>query len=258
MPILTLLHNQLNNFRHYIGVLLVIVGIYLFFGPMISRWEDIRQLEVQTSHIAVSAPTPVPGVGATVASVADAAKDTALSAAIQNQALQLSAAQQAIARMAEVLGANAKFASGFAGAVTSAAPKQQVVEVVLPTPTAKFSPTPEVSDTQFVKDIKKVLAETPLQVQNKAQVTVKWEDKPLSPFFATYSSDGSSGMGYTVRRAPWLNLDGLIVQKVDVGTKVGVGLSHTLKGTAGSIGLAGLVDPRTGKVTPEAYVGIHW
>lgn len=249
----------LSEFKHYAGVLVILVAVYFMFGPMISKWEDnVHSETIQAAHVTVSQTTPAPGLATVVAGAAEAAKDTALKAAIDNQAIQLSMAQQTIANLAEHAGANAKFASGIAAALTSQAPKRQVVDVVVDPPKASFSPTPVVSDDAIEKDLKHVLASTPLNVQQHSTVTVKWEDKPVSHFFAAYTADGSSGLGYTIRQSAWLNLDGLIVQKVDAGTKVGVGLSHTLKGTAGSLGLAGLVDPRTGKITPEGYVGIHW
>lgn len=243
-----MLNPLLNSFRHYIGIACLLLLAYFLFAPLADKAISAYALKGQ----AVAVATQAPGNTA-VSTIADAAKDTVLEAALSHQAVQLSAAQQTIANLAEQAGANKVFASGLAAGLTRPAPAVQTISVGTK---AHFVPSPAPDDSQIVADVKKAMAQTPLRVDN--HVTVDWKDKPTSPFFAAYNFDGATGVGYTFRKAPFLNADALLMAKSQGGTDLGVGVDHILKGTAASIGLDLTYSPQTKKFSPGVFAGIRW
>lgn len=238
---------------HYLGIAGIILLVYFLAAPHLFKLE--QTVHAQGPQVVVIQPTPHPGLASVADTAADASKSTALSAALKNDAIQLSFAQSTIAHLSQqVLGLNAKFASAGVAGATAGSPKVQAIQV---TSKASFSPAPVLpTDDQIVKDVKQGISESTVHVQNDVKVT--WEDKPRSPIYAAYTSSGYSGAGWTIRRTPAVNLSVLGLTNGNGSTYLGVGLTHDIKNTSLTAGVAGLYDLRRHEVDPALLLGVNF
>ena len=254
----------ISDLKHYFGVCLVLivllVGGYFVGSHLIAEYKD-HGVATNGPVAVVTQPTPS-SVSEHVADViAQALKDKALADAVAGRAADLSTAQQTVANAVSTLtGINSRLAGAVTLGLTQPSPKVQVVEVQSKTAAALAPPTAAPNDDQIQRDMKSVLADTTIKTETQTQVNVKWEDKPFSPFFAAYNSDGTSGLGYTFHKTPALNLDALVF----VGptgqkrTEAGIGLEHIIKSTSAGVGVDTTYDFTNKHERFGVYAAVHF
>lgn len=244
--------------HHYLGVCLVLVVAYFtIVAPILKHMEDTTHGSGPT--VSVVQPTPSSKIAQVVGNVATAVSDRSTLAALTNQVIQLSAAQQTVSSaLQRATGLNAKLSAALTQGLTTGSPKQQVVTVASSTSSKLVAATPGPSDDQIQRDLKTVLNDPSTHIANtgKTDVTVHWEDKPPSPFFAHYSSDGSSGIGYTFRHYRGFDLDGLF-GVTNTGSELGVGIEHPIHGTVAGVGVHTSLDLHSHSTKVGVYFAIH-
>lgn len=248
-----MIHDYLKPLTHYaaIGVLLCLT---YFLGSSL-----IDQMHKTTYHgpqVVVTAPTPN-AVGQVAQDVANLAEARQIYAAIHGENIQLSAAQQTVANAVSAFtGASSRMAGAAAAGLTTAPPQRQVIEVTSKTDSAKFAPSPASNDDAIKRDLKEVLATTALNVHSHTDVNVKWEDKKFSPVSAVYGSDGGSGLGISLHKAPALSLNALgLVSKGK--PEVGFDFEHIFKGTSAGLGVGAVYNLGGHRTSVEATVHFH-
>lgn len=226
----------LSEFKHYIGIAGLLVLAYFLFGKNLPQ------------------PGQTNSTG-TVAKIVQTVKDPVLAAALHHETLQLSEAQRTIDTLVQQVGhLNPKFSAALTTGLTRPHPTQEVITAH--TDVRWSPPPPAATDSQIKKDMKEVLAQT--TVNAHTTVDVKYQDKPTSPFFAAYATDGASGLGYSIVRKPRLSLDLLVLGSTDKGSEFGPGVSHDIKGTDANLGIAALYNLKTKHLDPRVYVGIRF
>jgi hypothetical protein len=240
-------------FHHYLGwAILIVLSYFCIINPILKHLDTVETHTYTGPKVVAVQPTPQNVTTRTADYAEKAIADKATIAALKGEVLQLSASQRTIANAVEHLGVNAKLAAAASEGLSRPAPKVETLTVG--TQSKVVAPSPGPTDDQIERSMKKVLAES--TIKNDTHVTVDWKDKPVSPIFAAYDSDGSSGVGVTIKKAPSYNLDGLFL----VGTnsmKLGAGLEHPIKGTGLGAGISLTVDSRTHQPTFGFLLGIH-
>jgi len=243
-------------FHHYIGVCVVlIVAYFCLVSPFIRMEETVHATGNQ-----VSITQPMPSNKATQAldNLANAVKERALADALAGKSADLSAAQQTVANaISAASGADARLAGALAAGLTKPSPKVEVVTVSTK-PTASTSATAAATDSEIAKALKGVLADPNTKVHVETNVTVSWQDKPFSPIFTAYASDGSAGAGLTLKQSKYLDLDALVLANQDHSLEVGPGVEHIFKGTSAGIGADLTYNFHSHAVAPGVYATIHF
>jgi hypothetical protein len=246
---------SMHPLYHYAAVgVLMIVLYFTAIGPIIRHFETKSLGPTATVFVQ---PTPS-GAAAVTATLVAALKEKALADAVSGRIADLSAAQSTIANtISSATGVSGQMAAALAAGLTAGPPQRQVVEVAT-TATAKVTPPPTLAtDTDIQRDLKAVLADTTIKTDVTTHVDVKWEDKPISPIFAVYAQTGASGIGYTLRKEPGLDLDALsLIQNKSFVP--GIGIDHTFKGTSASVGLGVTYNFGLKKIQPVIFVGIKF
>lgn len=249
-----MIHDYMKPLMHYVCIALLVVLGYFVAASLLDHAHTYSGPQV-----VVAQPTPN-AVGRVADGIADAAKNVALSAALRGEAVQLSAAQQTIANaVSAYTGASARMAGALAAGLTQGPPKRQVVTVsTVAGKQATFTvPTPGPSDDNIKRDMKEVLSTTTVNANVDTHVTVGWENKPMSPISAAYTSDGGSGAAWTIHKAPALSLN--LLALVNKGKpEVGFNFEHILKNTSAGIGVGAAYNSGTRKIDPLVTVQIHF
>lgn len=246
---------MMDALKHYLGVAVLILVAYFFLVAPFFKHQEYMALH--GNNVSVTQPVPTSKAEKLLEDLAAAAKSNELSAALQGQTVQTSAASQAVATaITQVTGANAELANALAAGLLKPPPKVEVITVGTK-PTAGTSTT-ALTNGQIQSDMAHVLNDPNTKVHVDTTVHVTWEDKPFSPFFAVYTSNAAAGMGYTIRGSKPLDLDALLLRSKQGNTQAGIGVSHLFHGTSASIGLDGAYDFTTKRVVPSIYVGVHF
>lgn len=240
-------------FHHYIGVCVVlIVAYFCLIAPFTRMYETTH---ASGSQVSVTQPVPANKTTQAIEVLAQALKDKALADAVAGHAADLSASQQTIAKeIQSATGLNAQLAAALAEGLTRPSPKVQVITVATK-PTAGTSTTAVTNDA-IQADMATVLNDPKTKVHVDTNVTVSWQDKPMSPFFAAYATRGA-GVGYAFKQTKYLNAD-LLFLTSKYGQQAGAGVDHVFKGTSASVGVAGLYNFQSHHVDPSVFVGIHF
>lgn len=240
---------------HWVGALLAIVAVGLFIvNPILARMDSTH---LSGPSVTVTQPQAKNSTTRAADTAATLIKDQAVIAALQHQVLQLSAGQQAIARVAEQAGASANVAAGLAYGLTKPSPKVQVVTVGTTSNSKLVAPAPALTDDQIERSLKKVISETTIKNDTHTTVDINWQDKPLSPILTAYNSDGAAGAGLTLKKGPVLNLDALVFTKANA-FEVGVGAEHIFRGTSAGLGVDTTFNTRTKGWSVGVFAGIHY
>jgi hypothetical protein len=236
---------------HYVCIGLLIVLLYFVGAALLDHAHPV-------TGTVVAQPTADPKVQAAQV-LAQALTNANLASAVNGQNVALSAAQQTVASAVQAYtGADARIAGAIAAGLTQGPPQRQVVTASTSVGNGAYvPPSPGPNDDAIQRDMKTVLAETPVKVDATTKVQVSWEDVPFSPISAVYTSDGASGIGWTVHKAPALevNLLGLTNKGA---LEPGFDIEHIIKGTSLGLGLGATYDMRSHKVDPQLAVHIHF
>jgi hypothetical protein len=235
-----------NDLKHYAAVACLLVVVYFVTAGLMDRYKtDV----LSGPHAVSTAPAPT---NQTLSDVANAIKDKAIADALSGRGVDLSIAQQSLANaLTKATSINAELAGALAEGLTSGAPKVQTVTV-----NTSVTPPPKLpTDDRIQADMKSVLASTTI----KTQVQVGWADKPYSPVFALYSSNGSTGVGYTLHSTPALNLDALLTVPTgsQPGLGFGVGLEHIFRGTSAGLGVDATFNTAAHRVQYGVFAAVH-
>ena len=254
----------LSDFKHYLGgaviLAVLLIGGYFVLDKYFTKQNENLMLQGNLVKATIQA-TPKPGIASDVKILADAARSVALAQALAGQSLQLSAAQQTIANMVQTsTGLNARVAGALAAGLTKPSPKVQVITVGTGATSHLTAATPGPDDSTIQKDLKTVLNDptTIIHTDVKTQVAITYEDIPRSPIFAAYTTNGSSGIGYTIHHFnKQLDLDALGLRTNANGIALGVGAEYVVKGTSAGIGVAETFDIKLHKPSTQIYAAIH-